>query len=323
MNLSLQRLLAACLFACACGAIAQESFPARPVRLVVPFPAGGLADVLARTIAGPLGEALGQPIVVENRPGAGTAIAAEHTARAAPDGYTVMFGSVTSHAILPIFNPKVPYHPIKDFTAIAPVAAIPFVVVVHPSVRADSIKALVDLAKSSPGKLTAGSSGNGTSNHLALELFKTVTGTDIVHVPYKGTAPALNDLLAGQISMLWDGVPTSAQHIQAGKLRGLAVTSRDRVPALGNLPTMIEAGVPDYDVSPWFGLFGPTGVSDPIVVRLNRDLARVVAAAAVKEKLAAQGAVPMSAAPEQFAAFVRNENERWARVVQASGMKAE
>jgi len=268
------RLLAASLLTLltAHAALAQAPFPARPVRLVVPYPAGGPADVLARTIGTRLGEGLGQTVIIDNRGGAGTAIGTKAVADAPADGYTILLGTVSSHAINPILNPRIGYNPVKDFAAIGPVAATPFLLVVHPSVQAQTVRELIALAKARPGTLASGSAGNGTSNHLAIELFKTQTGTDILHVPYKGSAPALADVLSGQIPMMFDLVTTSVPQVRSGTLRALAVTSRERLPALPTVPTMIEAGVPDFDVSAWFGLFAPAATPPAVIARLNAEL---------------------------------------------------
>jgi len=317
------RLLAASLLTLltAHAALAQAPFPARPVRLVVPYPAGGPADVLARTIGTRLGEGLGQTVIIDNRGGAGTAIGTKAVADAPADGYTILLGTVSSHAINPILNPRIGYNPVKDFAAIGPVAATPFLLVVHPSVQAQTVRELIALAKARPGTLASGSAGNGTSNHLAIELFKTQTGTDILHVPYKGSAPALADVLSGQIPMMFDLVTTSVPQVRSGTLRALAVTSRERLPALPTVPTMIEAGVPDFDVSAWFGLFAPAATPPAVIARLNAELEKALLLPDVRDRLASLGALPMGGTPAEFGNFVRNENLRWANVVKASGMK--
>ena len=306
---------------CANAACAQGAYPNKPVRMVVPFPPGGPADVLARTLGSKLGDALGQAVVIENRGGAGAAIGTRAVADAAPDGYTILLGTVSSHAINPILNPKLGYNPVRDFAAVGPVAATPFALVAHPSLPASTVRELIALAKSRPGTLAAGSAGNGTSNHLALELFKTIAAIDIIHIPYKGSAPALADVLSGQVPLMFDLVTTSTPLVRAGTLKALAVTSRSRLPGLPGVPTMVEAGVPGFDVSAWFGLFAPAGTPAAIVARLNADMAQVLQLPDVKERLATLGADPMSGSPEQFAAFVRDENQRWAGVVKSSGMK--
>jgi tripartite-type tricarboxylate transporter receptor subunit TctC len=307
----------------AAAAGAQTAFPSRPVRLVVPYPAGGPADVLARSFAQRLGDGLGQAVVIDNRGGAGTAIGTKAVADAPADGYTILLGTVSSHALNPIMNPRIGYDPVKDFAAIGPVAQTPFLLVVNPNVPAQSVKELIALAKAKPGTLASGSAGNGTSNHLAIELFKVQTGTDILHVPYKGSAPALADVLSGQVPMMFDLVTTSIPQVKGGTLRALAVTSRERLAALPQVPTMIEAGVADFDVSAWFGVFAPAATPAPVVARLNAELEKALKSTEVRDRLTGLSALPMSATPEQFSAFVRSENQRWTKAVKASGMKIE
>lgn len=304
------------------GGFAQ-GFPAKPIRLIVPFPPGGSADILARAIGQKAGEGLGQPLVVENRPGAGTAIGAEALAKSAPDGYSVMIGTVSSHAINPALNPRLPFDPIKDFTPVSLVASIPFAMIVHPSVPAKSVREFVALARSKPGSLNYSSAGNGTSNHLAGELLKSMAGIDMVHVPYKGSAPALNDLIAGQVSLMFDLVLTAAPHVKSGAVRGLAVTSSQRSSALPELPTVAESGVPGYEVSAWFGIFAPAGVPQPVVQRLNAEFVKALLQPDLRQRLASQGAEPLTSTPSEFAAYLRSEIEKWAKVVKASGMKVD
>jgi tripartite-type tricarboxylate transporter receptor subunit TctC len=310
---------AAALAVCA-GAWAQ-SYPAKPVRFIVPFPPGGSADILARAIGQKAGEGLGQSLVVENRPGAGTAIGAEALAKSPADGYAVMIGTVSSHAINPALNPKLTYDPVKDFTPISLVASIPFAMIVHPSVPAKSVREFIALAKSKPGSLNYSSAGNGTSNHLAGELLKSLTGIDIVHVPYKGSAPALNDLVAGQVSLMFDLVLTAAPHVKSGAVRGLAVTGAKRSSALPELPTVAESGVPGYEVSAWFGIFAPAGVPQPVVQRLNAEFVKALQQPDLRQRLASQGAEPLTSTPDEFAAYLRSEIGKWTKVVKDSGMK--
>ena len=310
-----------CALTLAAGANAQP-YPSKAVRLIVPFPPGGSADILARAIGQKLGEGLGS-VVIENRPGAGTAIGAEATAKSAPDGYTVMIGTVSSHAINPSLNPKLAYDPIRDFTPLSLVASIPFALLVHPSIPAVSLSELIALAKAKPGRLNYSSAGNGTSNHLAGELFRSLAGVDIVHIPYKGSAPALADLLAGQVDMMFDLVLTAAPHVRSGKARALAVTGARRSNVLPDVPTVAEAGLPGYEVSAWFGLFGPADLPAPVTSRLNAEIVRAMESKEVRERLASQGAEALSSTPEQFAAYVRGELGKWSRVVKAAGMKVD
>jgi tripartite-type tricarboxylate transporter receptor subunit TctC len=297
-----------------------QTYPSRPVKFVVAYPPGGAADILARLIGQRLSERLAQPVVIENKPGAGTAIGTDMVAKSAPDGYTILMGTVSSHAINPALNANVGYDPVRDFTPISLVASLPFVLVVHPEVPAKSVAELIALAKAQPGKLNFSSAGNGTSNHLAGELFKSMAGVDIVHVPYRGSAPALADVVAGQITMMFDLTLTSLPQIQGGSVRGLAITTPRRSPLAPSLPTVAESGVPGYDVDAWFGVFAPAKTQGEIVKRLNSDIVAIMKLPEMAEKLAAQGAVPMSSTPEEFAAYVRTEATKWNKVVKESGM---
>ena len=308
------------LFLVATAAFAQP-YPSKPARMIVPYPPGGSADILARAIGAKVGEGLGQPVVIDNRPGAGTIIGTEATAKSAPDGYTFMLGTVSSHAINPALNPKLPFDPVKDFTPLSLVASIPFAMIVHPSVAAKSVQEFVALAKAKPGQINYSSAGTGTSNHLAGELLKSMAGIDLVHVPYKGSAPALNDLIAGQVSMMFDLVLTAAPHIKSGAARGLAVTGSQRSPVLPELPTVAESGLPGYEVSAWFGIFAPAGLPQPVAQRLNAEFVKVMREPDLKQRLASLGADPLTSSPEQFSAYLRSEIDKWAKVVKASGMK--
>ena len=316
------RLVFAVLVFAATAAIAQP-YPSKPTRMIVPYPPGGSADILARAIGAKVGEGLGQPVVIDNRPGAGTIIGTEATAKSAPDGYTFMLGTVSSHAINPALNPKLPFDPVKDFTPLALVASIPFAMIVHPSVPAKSVQEFVALAKARPGQINYSSAGNGTSNHLAGELLKSMAGIDLVHVPYKGSAPALNDLIAGQVSLMFDLVLTAAPHIKSGAARGLAVTGAKRSAVLPELPTVAETGLPGYEVSAWFGIFAPAGLPQPVARRLNAELVKVMREPDLKQRLASLGADPLTSTPEEFSAYLRSEIEKWAKVVKASGMKVD
>ncbi|HKQ29513.1 MAG TPA: tripartite tricarboxylate transporter substrate binding protein [Burkholderiales bacterium] len=307
-------------FLVATAACAQP-YPSKPTRMIVPYPPGGSADILARAIGAKVGEGLGQPVVIDNRPGAGTIIGTEATAKSAPDGYTFMLGTVSSHAINPALNPKLPFDPVKDFTPLSLVASIPFAMIVHPSVPAKSVQEFIALAKAKPGQINYSSAGNGTSNHLAGELLKSMAGIDLVHVPYKGSAPALNDLIAGQVSMMFDLVLTAAPHIKSGAARGLAVTGSQRSAILPDLPTVAESGLPGYEVSAWFGIFAPAGLPQPVAQRLNAEFVKVMREPDLKQRLASLGADPLTSSPEQFSAYLRSEIEKWAKVVKASGMK--
>jgi len=306
----------------ASSALAQ-AWPIKPVRLIVPYPPGGSADILARAIGQKLGDGLGQQVIIDNRPGAGTAIGAEATAKAAPDGYTIMLGTVSSHAINPALIPGLKFDPIKDFAPVSLVASIPFALIVHPSLPAKSVKELIALAKAKPGSLNYSSAGNGTSNHLAGELFKSMTGTFMVHIPYKGSAPALNDLIAGQVQLMYDLVLTAAPHVKSGAVRALAVTGRERSAALPGVPTVAESGVPGYEVTAWFGFFAPAGTPVAVVNTLNAETVRAMRLQDLRDRLGSQGAEPVTSTPEQFSGYVKDELTKWTRVVKASGMKAD
>jgi tripartite-type tricarboxylate transporter receptor subunit TctC len=320
---ALLRALLLAATALAVPAAHAQAYPSRPVRLVVPFLPGGSADILGRALAQKLSDGLGQPVVVENRPGAGTAIAAELVAKAPADGYTLMLGTVSSHAINPALNPKLPFDPLRDFTPVAPVASIPFALLVHPSVPARTVPELIAYARSRPGKLDYSSAGNGTSNHLAGELFEAMTGTHMVHIPYRGSAPALQDLIAGRVSVMFDLVLTAAPHVRSGAVRALAVTGAKRSAALPDVPTVAESGLPGYEVSAWFGVFAPAGLPRPVVDRLNAEVARALAAPDLQQRLVSQGAEPLAGSPDQFAAYLKSEVAKWGKVVRDAGVQPE
>jgi tripartite-type tricarboxylate transporter receptor subunit TctC len=285
----------------------------------VPYPPGGSADVLARAVGQKLGERLGQPVVVENKAGAATAIGAKAVARAPADGYTLLLGTVSSQAINPAMN-KVGYDPVADFVPVAPLASIPFVFVANPAVPVSSVADVVALAKSKPGELAYASAGPGTSNHLAGELFASEAKIKLLHVPYKGSAPALNDVLAGHVPLMFDLQATSMAHIQGGKLKPLAVTTRERSSLLPNVPTMAEAGVPGFEVSAWFGLFAPAGVPQPIVERLNADVTAILKSPEMQKQLHDLGAEPELGTPAQYASFAKAEAAKWAQTVKGAGL---
>ncbi|MFM9886399.1 MAG: Bug family tripartite tricarboxylate transporter substrate binding protein [Burkholderiales bacterium] len=319
----LRRILVGVLATASASIALAQSYPSKPVRFIVPFPPGGSADILARTIGQKMSEGLGQSIVIDNRPGAGTAIGAEATAKSAADGYTIMIGTVSSHAINPSLNAKLAYDPIRDFTPISPVASIPFALLVHPSLPAKNIEELIAVARAKPGVLNFSSAGNGTSNHLAGELFKSMARIDLVHIPYKGSAPALNDLLAGQVNMMFDLVLTAAPHVKAGTVRAIAVTGKERSGVLPTVRTIAESGLPEYEVSAWFGIFAPANLPAPVVQSLNKEVVRIMQLADVRERLASQGAEPMSGSSAAFTEFVRGELAKWSGVVKAAGMRSE
>jgi tripartite-type tricarboxylate transporter receptor subunit TctC len=302
---------------------AQGTWPAKPVRIIVPAPAGTAPDIFARVYAEQLGKSLGQPFVVDNRAGASGNIGAEAVAKAAPDGYTLLVCTVGTHGINTSLYSKMSFDPVKDFAPVTLAAEVPNVVVAHPSVKANTIKELIALLKANPGKMNYASSGNGTSIHLSAELFKSMTGTFMTHIPYRGSAPAVADLLAGQVELMFDNLPSAMPHIRSGKLRALAVTSAKRAPALPDVPTIAEAGVPGYEASSWFGIVAPAGTPRPIVDKLQQQIAKSLAQPDVREKLLGQGANPVGNTPEEFAKYIQAEIAKWAKVVKASGAKVD
>jgi tripartite-type tricarboxylate transporter receptor subunit TctC len=300
-----------------------QVYPSKPIRLVVPFPAGGTTDILARAVAQRLTDDWGQPVVVDNRPGAGGNIGTELVAKAAPDGYTLEMGTVGTHAINASIYSKLPYDPVRDFAPVILVAGVPNVLVVNPAVPATSVQELIAYAKANPGKLNFASPGNGTSGHLCGELFKAMAGVQMTHVPYKGSAPALQDLIGGQVQLMFDNLPSALPQIKAGKLRALAVTSTARAPALPDAPTVAEAGVPGYAAASWFGIFAPAGTPPTVIAKLNIAIGTWLASPDAKEKMLALGADPGSGSPEDFARHVVAESAKWAMVVRDSGAKVD
>jgi tripartite-type tricarboxylate transporter receptor subunit TctC len=306
----------------AAGASPAQDYPSRPVRMVVPFSPGGSTDTLARIVGQKLTERSGQPVIIENRAGAGGHIGAEQVAKSAPDGYTLLLGGVP-HAISASLYSKLPYDLARDLAAIAEVASFPSAIVLHPSLPANSVKELIALARARPGQLSFGSAGIGSPNHLSLELFQAMAGVRMVHVPYKGSGQLVGDLLAGQVQLASMGLPVAVPHVQSSKLRAIAVTGAARSPLLPEVPTVSEAGLPGFEVTSWYGVFGPAGLPADIVVKLNSEIGSAVTAPDVKERLAALGAEPSVKTPDQFARYVRQEITKWAKVVKDSGAKAE
>ena len=303
--------------------LAQSAWPSRPVRIVVPFAPAGTTDILARALAPELSRAFGQPFILENKPGAGGNLGADLVAKSG-DGHTLLMGTVGTHAINPALYARMPYDHVKDFVPVTLVAGVPNVLVMNPAkAEALGIKSVPDLirvAKASPGKLNMASSGNGTSIHLAGELFKTMTGTYMVHFPYRGSGPALLDLMGGNMDLMFDNLPSAMPHIKAGKLKALAVTSAERSSALPDLPTVAEAGpLKGFEASSWFGLLAPAGTAPEVVNRLQQETAKALATPALKERLQAQGAIPSGMSPADFAKFIAAETKKWATVVKASG----
>lgn len=314
-------LLAAALAAAPLAAWA--AFPERPLRLVVPFPAGGAADLMARGLAQHLGEQLGQQVVIDNRGGAGGTVACEIVARAPADGYTLLFGTMGTQAINPALYSKLRYDPLKDFAPIALTHITPRVLVVGPSVKARNVGELIALARAKTGQLTYGSAGNGSSSHLSGALFESLAGVDLVHVPYKGSAPLLTDLLAGRVDATFDSFTVYEEHIKSGRVRALAVTSRMRMAALPQVPTLAEAGLPGYEVSNWLGVLAPAGTPKEVVTALHAAVIRAMADAGMKRQLTALGIEPAAFTPDEFSALIRSEIPKWARLVKASGAMVE
>ena len=316
------RYVAALICAIACYSAQAESYPARPIRLVVPFTAGGGTDISGRIVAAKLSERLGAGIVVDNRTGAGGIVGTEIVAKAAPDGYTLVLVS-SSHAINPSLYRHLPYDALRDFAPISLLVFSPGMLVVHPTVPAHTVKEFVEFAKSRPGQLSYGSAGIGTPVHLAMELLKSVSGIDLVHVPYKGAADGMNDLLGGRVVAMIPSAASVLPFVKGGKLRGLAVTSTARAAAAPDVPTMIEAGIPGYDAASWYALLAPAGTPRAIVDRLSRETAAVLQMNEVRERLIAQGLDPVGNTPVELTERLREEIVKWRRVVRASGAKIE
>lgn len=301
--------------------VLAEVYPSKPIRIVAPFPPGGPADILSRIIGHKLSQSWGQQVIVDNRPGAGGNIGADLVAKAAPDGYTLLLGFVGTHAINASLYAKMPYDNVKDFEPVSQVAVVTIMLVVHPSVPASSIKELIALAKSKPGQLTFGSPGNGTPQHLAGQLFNTMAGVDMLHVPYKGAVPALTDLVGGQISMIFSSMPPALPLVKTGKIRALGVTSATRSPAAPAIPTITESGLPGYEVKNWYGILAPRGTPKEIVSMLSVEIVKILNMPDVKESLAVQGAEPVTGTPEQFATYIKEETQKWAKIVKNSGAR--
>jgi tripartite-type tricarboxylate transporter receptor subunit TctC len=300
-----------------------QAWPSKPIKYVVPFAPGGTTDILARTVGEKLALALGQPVVIENKPGAGGGVGAEFTAKAAPDGYTIMGGTISTHAINASLYDKLPYDPVKDFVAITLIARVPNMLVVNPSVPAGSVKELIALLKANPNKYTFASSGNGTSQHLSGELFKSMAGVEMQHIPYKGSPPALQDVVGGQVTMTFDNITTAWPLAKAGKLRALAVTTATRSAIAPEVPTLAESGLPGFEVGSWQGVFAPAGTPPAIVRRLNVEIVKILNLPDVKERLVGLGAEPVGNSSEEFSAMVKGEVVKWADVVKKSGAKVD
>ena len=301
------------------NAVAQSDYPNRPIRLVVTVPPGGAADFIARLVGAKLSDSLAQPVLVENRGGAGGTIAADTVAKSAPDGYTLLQNSITTHGVGPHLYAKLPYDPVKDFAAVSGLAVLPLIMSVNAELPAKTVDELIRLSKTS--SLNFASSGNGGAPHMAAELFKSVTGASITHVPYKGSGPAVADLVGGRVQIMFDAAPSLIQHVRSGKLRVLAAASPQRNRLLPEVPTFAELGHPDVAVSLWYGLLAPAGTPQAVIDKLNRETGKALNAPEVREKLLAQGAEPMPGSAQQFSAFMQAERARWAPVVRQAGVK--
>lgn len=299
------------------------NYPAKPIRLVVPFTPGGSTDILARAIGLELTKAWGQPVVIENVPGAGGSIGADKVAKAPADGYTLLMGHIGTLAVNPSLYPNLPYDPVKNFAPVAWVARVPNVLVVHPSVKATTVQELVALAKSKPGQLNYGSGGNGSAANLATEYFKMQTGTSLLHIPYRGTAPAVTDLVGGQIQVLFTGAPAVMGQIKSGQVRALAVSSPKRMDALPDLPTVADAGYKNFEADQWYGVVAPAGTPKDIVAKLNSQINQSLNSAELKTRLNNEGAVATPNTPEVFGSLIQSEIARWKPVIQSGRVKAD
>jgi len=317
------RLAAIALFALTAVAARGDTFPSRPIRIVVPFAAGGATDLIARVVGQKLTESMGQAVVVENRPGASGMIGADLVAKAPPDGYTLLMASTAEIAINPSLYSKMSYDPQKDLAPITLAGVTPLILVVNPASPLHSVADIVKKAKAHPGTISFASAGNGSVQHLSGELVKVLTSTDMVHVPYKGAAPALTDVLSGQVTMFFSGMPPAMPHVKSGKLRALAVTTPKRSPAAPDVPTMAEAGVQGFDISNWFGLLAPAGTPPGILDKLHDEAVKALMQPTVKERLAEQGAEVVADSREHFGAFIKAEADKYAKLIKVSGAKAD
>jgi tripartite-type tricarboxylate transporter receptor subunit TctC len=315
------RWLALAAFAAGAAGASAQGFPSKQVRIIVPQAPGGASDALSRIIAAKLGEKWGQQVIVENRAGAGGNIGTAEAAKAPADGHTLLLGYIGTHAINPSLYHNLAWDPVRDFVPVATLAAVPFVVVVNPSLAANSTQELIAGAKAAGGKLTYSSAGNGSVNHLLGEMFDSAAGVKMTHVPYKGAGPALADLIGGQVQVSFTSMPSVIGHIKGGKLRAIAVTSRARSETLPELPTLAESGLPGFDVNPWFGLLAPAATPAAIVSQLNREINDLLASPDLRARFSGQGAVPLATSPAEFAALLKRDIEKWAKVVKDSGAK--
>lgn len=317
------RKLAAILLAALSTTALAQGYPNKPIKIIVPFAPGGNVDVTARIIAPALQEALGQPVIIENKAGAAGTIGADQVVRSPADGYTLLMGSNSTFSVAPSLNPKNPYNPLKDFAPVASIASTPFLLVVNPAAPMKNVAELVARAKSSPGKLTMASAGTGSSNHLVGEFFQDMTGTKFTHVPYKGSNPAISDLMGGQVDMHFDQVTSAGSHVQSGKLRALLVTSKERAPMLPDVPTATELGLGSFGPINVTGLIAPAGTPREVIATLSAAVNKALQQAAIREKYAGVGAITTGGTPEQFAAYIAEDLARWTKVVKDANVKVE
>ena len=323
MNQTILKTLAAtALISCAFHSSAADAWPSQPIKWVVPFPPGGAMDTMARTLGESLSVSLKQPVITENRPGAGGAIGSGLVAMAAPDGHTMMIVSI-GHAVNPSIYPKLQYDATRDFAPVSLVGIVPNLLVAHPSVKANDVKELVALAKAQPGKLSYASAGNGTTVHLAAELFNSMAGVDIMHVPYKGSAPAVTDLMGGQVDIMFDSLSSARPYVESGKLKALAVTTTKRSSVFPNVPTVAESGLPGYGLSGWYAVFVPAKTPKPIIDRLNAELVQALKQPNVRARFAQIGAEPVGSSPQELANTLKSETARWAQIVRERNIKAD
>jgi tripartite-type tricarboxylate transporter receptor subunit TctC len=323
MNKYITRTIAAAgLALCAFTAGAADTYPSQPIKWVVPFPPGGAMDAMARTLGERLSASMKQAVVIENRPGAGGAIGSGMVAKAAPDGHTMLIVSI-GHAVNPSIYPKLPYDATRDFEPVSLVGVVPNLLVAHPSVKANNVRELIALAKAQPGKLSYASAGNGTTVHLAAELFNSMAGVDIMHVPYKGSAPAVTDLMGGQVDIMFDSLSSAKPYVESGKLKALAVTTSRRSSVFPNVPTVAESGLPGYELSGWYAVFVPAKTPKPIVDRLNAELVKALRQPDVRARFALIGAEPVGSSPQELANTLKTETARWANIVRERNIKAD
>ena len=323
MNARSYLVLLGCLLSLAPGGVYTQEYPAKPIRVIVAFPPGGTSDIVGRLVGLKLTDALGRQTIIDNRPGAGGAIGNEIAAKASPDGYTLIIGHIGTLAVNPTLFPKLAYDPVKDFQPITLISKAPSIMVVHPSLPVKSVKEFIALARAKPGALVYGSPGNGSAGHLLMAYFSMAAKIELLHVPYKGTAPALMDLIAGQTSTVFTGVPGILPHVKAGKLRVIGVSTAKRLDSLPDVPTVAESGLPGFEVTQWWGVLAPAGTPRAIVMKLNETLRKALTSADMRSRLAADGAEPAGSTPEEFHALIKGEIARWAPVIKASGARPE